>query len=209
MVKVRGPMISIDASGTLGDAITFSKWKGRSSVRRRVVPTNPESGPQTGRRSMFAYLTKLWDSLTAPDQATWLDRATERNVALFHGFLSVNMDNWHNFMAPSYAYPPARGDAIGTWDASCAAEWLEHRIHLEPEQTILNQNAGILIFASLTGAFTTAVANCILCEPATSTGLKHFYWTPPSVATWYFNHRAFSIEGVLGPQRTESSAVPP
>ncbi len=209
MVKVRGPMLSIAASGTLGDAITFSTWKGRSYVRRRVDPTNPQSGAQTGRRAMFAFLTEHWKLLSSADQATWRPLAQANEVSPFNAYLAYNLEHWHNFYAPSEVSPAARGDAIGTWDAACAAAWLEHRIHLEPEMTAVNQNAGIMIFASPTAIFTTAVANCIMIEPATSTGLKHFYWTPPNVTTWYFNHRAFSIEGVLGAQRMETSAVPP
>ena len=41
MVKVYGPMMSLDATGTIGKTATFSKWKGRNYVRQRVVPANP------------------------------------------------------------------------------------------------------------------------------------------------------------------------
>jgi len=208
MVKIKGPMLSLAASGTLADAITFASWKGRPYVRERVKPSDPKSGAQLGRRAMFAYLTQQWNLLSDANRATWQAIADELVASPFNAYLSANLEAWHNFLAPSYEDPPLRGDAIGTWDAACAAEWEENRIHLEPELTVIGQNAGILIFASATGTFTTSVGNCILALPATSTGLKHFYWTPPAVATWYFNHRAFSVQGVLGPQRMESSAVP-
>ena len=58
MVKITGPMMSLDAQGTLGDAITFAKWKGRPYVRQRVIPSNPKTGAQLGRRAMFKFLTK-------------------------------------------------------------------------------------------------------------------------------------------------------
>ena len=44
MVKLGGPALSLDASGTVGGILTFSKWKGRPYVRTRVIPSNPKSG---------------------------------------------------------------------------------------------------------------------------------------------------------------------
>jgi len=209
MVKLQGPIFSLHASGSLAGALVFSSWKGRPYARELVIPSNPQSGAQVGRRAMFSYLSKIWDGLSTANQATWDDLAEELVASPFNAYIGVNMTRCHNFLAPSYVYPAAEGDAIGTWDAACPGVWEENRIELEPEMTMLNQNAGIMIFASLTTPLTTAVGNCIMVKSATSTGLKHYFWTPPSVATWYFNHRAFSIQGVLGPQRTESSAVPP
>ena len=39
MAKVTGPLLSLEASGTVGDALTFSRWVGRPYVRRYTVPT--------------------------------------------------------------------------------------------------------------------------------------------------------------------------
>ncbi|MDZ7721677.1 MAG: hypothetical protein U5R06_02325 [candidate division KSB1 bacterium] len=33
MAKVTAPLFSLDASGTIGKAFTFSKWKGRKQLR--------------------------------------------------------------------------------------------------------------------------------------------------------------------------------
>jgi len=43
VVRVTGPLYSQDASGTIGKAIVFSKWKGRNYVRKHVKPANPQS----------------------------------------------------------------------------------------------------------------------------------------------------------------------
>ena len=49
MVRVYGPAMSLDASGTLAETITFTKWKGRNVLRQRVIPTNPKTGPQVSQ----------------------------------------------------------------------------------------------------------------------------------------------------------------
>ena len=65
MVRVYGPAMSIDASGTLASTIVFSKWKGRNYIRERVIPANPKSGGQVGMRACFAWLTQQWASIAA------------------------------------------------------------------------------------------------------------------------------------------------
>lgn len=53
MAKVAGPLMSMDASGKLGDSIVFSKWKGRNTVRQFVIPANPMSSGQGDQRIMM------------------------------------------------------------------------------------------------------------------------------------------------------------
>lgn len=50
MAKVTGPLMSMDASGKLGDAIVFAKWKGQNYVRQFVIPANPQSASQGDQR---------------------------------------------------------------------------------------------------------------------------------------------------------------
>lgn len=52
MAKVTGPLMSMDASGKLGDAIVFSKWKGQNYVRQFVIPANPQSALQGDTRQI-------------------------------------------------------------------------------------------------------------------------------------------------------------
>jgi hypothetical protein len=50
MAKVTGPLMSLDASGTVGKTAVFSKWKGRNYVRLRVIPMNKQSTDQQDAR---------------------------------------------------------------------------------------------------------------------------------------------------------------
>ena len=71
MVKVNAPMMSLDASGSLGKALVFSKWKGRNYVRTLVRPSNPKSVLQVAIRSMMKFLAQAWKDMTAPEQTAW------------------------------------------------------------------------------------------------------------------------------------------
>jgi len=194
MVKIKGPMMSLDASGTLGDAVTFSKWKGRSYVRERVIPSNPKSGAQVGRRAMFIFLTKAWNALSDANKATWQELADQLVASPFSAYVSYNMEAWHNFLAPSKVTPATRA-ANASDNAILLAEQEQNRVKITIEGLSLNSAWGIAIFHSATGSFTPSVGNCILCETDTTPTTHTYFWTPPTTTLGFFNSIAFSIDG--------------
>ncbi len=208
MVKVSGPMMSLGASGTLADTITFATWKGRPYVRERVIPSNPQSGAQTGRRSMFKFTTQNWTNLSAPKKATWQDLADQIVASPFNAFIRQNMENWHNFLAPSEEASALRSDVAGVSDNASDGTWEENRIKLETTLATLNQNWGLIIFASDTTSFTPAVGNVIQVQYLITTDPGVWYWTPSISDTYYFRNQPFSFEGKLGALEAEYSAVP-
>lgn len=208
MVKTRAPMLSLSAQGTIAGAVTYSSWKGRSYARQRVDPSQPRTGGQVGRRSMFAFLTQIWDSLSTADKATWQTLADQLVTAPFHAFLSGNMEGWHNFLPPSQQPEPGRADTPSDGTLTAAA-WVDNRIRLTWDVSSLDDAWGAVFFASLTNAFTPAVGNAIIVVRELAATVYDYFWTPPSVATWYFNSRAFSIDGAIAAAGGQQSAAPP
>ena len=51
MAKLKGPLLSLGASGSIADTLTFFTWKGINVAREHVVPTNPRTAKQTTQRS--------------------------------------------------------------------------------------------------------------------------------------------------------------
>jgi len=197
MVKLRGPMFSLGASGTLADAVTFSINKGRPYARERVIPSNPKSGAQAGRRAMFTFLTQAWAALSDADKATWQDLADELVSAPFNAYMKTNMERWHNFLTPSHDAPCQ--DAHSSSDrALTAAAWEENRIKLSTTATAPNEQWGIIYFAKLAGAVTPAVGNAIIVELDDDIAARNTFWTPPSLGRWYFNSLAFADDGDHG-----------
>ena len=208
MVKVYGPMMSLDAAGTLADALTFSKWKGRNYVRNRVIPSNPRSGAQVGRRAMLNFLAKNWNAISDADKATWQDLADELISSRFNAYASQNMKGWHNFLAPSQATPTTR-QATPSDRTITVAEWEENRIKLTTDCSVPADQWGIILFASLTGTFNVAVGNTVIARLDNTPVQEYDFWTPPSVTTWYFNSITFSLDGKQATAGGEVLAVPP
>lgn len=60
MAKVTGPLLSLDASGSIASTMTFSRWKGRNYVRQRVIPTYSNTTLQANVRDLVRDASLAW-----------------------------------------------------------------------------------------------------------------------------------------------------
>ena len=74
MAKVTGPLLSLDASGSVASTMTFSRWKGRNYVRQRVIPTYSNTALQAAIRDLVRDASILWKS-NGTDGVTTIDAA--------------------------------------------------------------------------------------------------------------------------------------
>lgn len=67
MATVSAPLFSLDASGQVGKTIVYSRWHGRSYVRRLVTPFNPQTADQVAVRNAMRVMAAgvAWAQLTA------------------------------------------------------------------------------------------------------------------------------------------------
>lgn len=208
MVKVYGPALSLDASGTIGDAMTFSKWKGRNYVRERVIPSNPRSGLQVGFRSMFKFLSQQWDGLAAPDKASYAELAAQINASPFNAYMRANQLRWRNFSAPSQAYPPAMAGAIGVFAGGFPTAIAGvASVQLAFSLATVNQNWAVAVFQALAPGFTTSLANCIAVVELASVAMEIFLHSPLEPDTYYYNFRLITEDGILGAEEGEINAT--
>lgn len=56
MARVTGPLMSMEASGTIGKSLTFANWVGRQYVRRWTRPSNPQTSDQMFQRNVFSVI---------------------------------------------------------------------------------------------------------------------------------------------------------
>ena len=63
MAKVTGPLLSLDASGTIASTMTFSRWKGINYVRQRVIPTYSNTDEQMAVRDIVSDASIAWKEL--------------------------------------------------------------------------------------------------------------------------------------------------
>jgi len=202
MVKVIAPGMSLDASGTLGNALVFSKWKGRNYIRERVIPANPKSGGQVGVRSMFKFLSQFWASLTAGNQATWEDRAADLVASEFNAYLSYNMRRWRNFEAPSQEDPAAEVSTTPDLMTGVATPGIRSMSLAITHGTNL-ADWGCMIFRDLTTAFDLTWDRCIAIVEVDGSGDAEYIDTPLEPDQYFYNTKGFNDDGILGADGTE------
>lgn len=208
MVKVFAPVLSLDASGTLGDAITFSKWKGRHYARERIIPSNPKSGLQVGFRSMFKFLSQNWAGLSGVEQATFDDLADSMAISAFNAYLRNNQARWKNFYTPSKNLTVAGTGTVGAWNGGTpAATGGVASITIDWTLATLNDNWGMAIFRSATGTFTPSLSNCIACVLVDAAAAGQYVDTPLTAGTYYYDTKLFTDDGVFATEDGEISAA--
>ena len=204
MVKVSGPAFSLDASGTIGKTLVFSKWKGRNYIRSHVIPSNPRSGGQTGMRAMFSFLAKAWTTLSAGEQSSWEDRAAQLIASEFNAFMSYNQFRWRNFTAPSKDEPAATADTPATLGALSLTLGVRS-ITVSQAVTTADDGWGILIFRSPTGTFDTAYDNLVAVGTVSGTDAVVYVDSPLDPGTYYYDTREFTADGQMSIETGEQT----
>lgn len=207
MVKVFGPAMSLDASGTIGNAITFSKWKGRHYIRERIIPANPRSGLQVGFRALFAFITQNWAGVHANQQANYDDLADSMAISPFNAYVRVNQRRWRNYRPPSWGHPASEDGAVCTWNGGTpAATGGPSNVSIEYTPAVVNQNWGMAIFRDIETGFTPGISNCVAVVLADEA--ETFTWvdSPLDVDEYFYDTRRFTDSGLWGALDGEISA---
>lgn len=206
MAIVKGPAMSMDASGSLAGAVVFSKWKGRNYVRALVTPANPKSGAQTGFRASMKFLAQIWSSLTSSEKATFEARADDMIVSPFNAFTSMNQKRWRNFLTPSKEDPPA--------EASSAPSALTMSVTAGVRMATVSMadggtapDWGIVLFRSTTSGFTPSVSNCIALVEEDASGTTEYVDTPLEPGTYYYKCQGFNDDGIDGTVSSEATVT--
>jgi len=206
MVRVKAPALSLEASGSLANALVFSKWKGRPYVRSLVTPANPKSGGQVGMRQMLKWLSQEWSGLTAGPQATWETRANQQIISPFNAYVGYNQFRWRDFLAPSKQDPADTGDSNPVVGVTTAVAGVRS-ITLTIPITTANDGWGVCVFRSLTTAFATAFDNMISIGAVDGTNNIVVVDSPLVPDTYYYNFRAFTNDGQLDSEDGEINAT--
>lgn len=106
MAKTKGPLLSLDAHGTLADLLTYSSKRSGSQVRLYNKPLKPASAKQRGQRRLTEFLVAQWQNMSAGDKATW-----EANAAKS----GLNLEGYHYFLREAQRNLYLHTGLVGYW----------------------------------------------------------------------------------------------
>jgi hypothetical protein len=206
MVKVNAPAMSLDASGSIGGALTFSKWKGRNYARALVTPHNPKSKGQTAVRAMFKFLTQNWKALGSTPKQSWATLAITMNISTFNAYVRNNQARWRNAKTPSTTDPPAETATTGTLD-TWAATAGTRQIALGLKLSAAASNWGAVIYRYASTGLTPTWADAIAVIAVADTNQHTYIDTPLAAGTYYYKHQLFANDGKQATISAEVTAI--
>lgn len=89
MAKVKGPLLSLGASGQVGKSIVFGDWRGVKYAREHVVPANPRTTAQTLTRNVFEYADDQFKRMLTLAQAPWKQSAVGKGFTARNKFIGT------------------------------------------------------------------------------------------------------------------------
>ena len=198
--------MSLDASGTVGDTLTFSKWKGRNYVRNRVIPANPKSASQTGVRAMMSFLAATWHLLATGPKATYATAAAAKSISPFNQFVSEHLTRWQNFTAPSQASPATEASTGLTVTTQTLTGGVGH-VTLSLTPSGATSIWGYLIFREAAAITVPSWANCVAVIAANAGNAVTHVDSPLAIGTYHYRTAVFNVDGKLGTVHADDAAV--
>ncbi len=88
MAKLKNPLLSLKASGSLARAITFVRRRGVDLVEKKPEVKDARTPPQIAHRNMFGLCVDLWHTLSAAEKAVWESAGTARHMTGYAWYIS-------------------------------------------------------------------------------------------------------------------------
>jgi len=207
MVKLKGPALSIAATGSIGKALTLSSNKGRSYMRVLRKPAQPRTNKQISARAAVTFCSSTWAGLLSVYQATWDARAAALQISPFNVYVGNNTRFIRNDEAPSVVISHAKSDAIAgdfTWTMTGGVRRLIYTFHASAP---VNQNWGAILYQNKTGIVTSSPEIIVNLFFTAGTSTQTWVQSPLPAGTHYSRIRLFSRLGVIGTQSGQKSAA--
>jgi len=89
MVKLKGPLMSLGAHGSLDKVLTYAGRKSGHQTRKYSKPTGTASAKQRAQRRLTEFLVAQWQNMTEIQKNTWeaAAKASDKRLAGYHYFL--------------------------------------------------------------------------------------------------------------------------
>jgi hypothetical protein len=91
MARVTGPLMSIDASGTIAKTLVYAEWKGRNYCRSYNIPANPQTAIQVNVRTAFTLMVAEYQGEAAPEKLAWDEFAKQFQMSGFNQYMRRGM----------------------------------------------------------------------------------------------------------------------
>ena len=208
MVKLKGPAQSLAAAGQLGDALAFANIFKTTYLKKKSMPSNPNTSAQKAVRAIVKFLSQQWQHLPAPACTTWQALGTRIEMNRYNAYIKYNCDRWSHFQAPTMYYPATEATIPGAYSAYnqiAHYKWIDHI-----RRNILMPTLwGYWFHRSTSNGFFPSRLNVIGFAQASPLAWTHYTETPVETGTYYYRARTFYNDGTTGYQTGQATVIMP
>lgn len=197
MVKLTGPSISLDASGSIGDSLTFSTSKGRAYMKRKPTPAQPRTGNQISMRMMMQFLSQQWTNLSSADQGTWSDAYPDPELSRYNAYLKHNLARWRELKGPSKAFPATETGICGASPYFIPYGGVRHVKTKTRDHLGVDQRWGVMFSHSTSSTPTMQFDNMVRIVRTEDTSWHWWTHEPLPAGTHYYRLTGFTTTGKL------------
>ncbi len=86
MAKIRGPLFSVAAAGSIGKKLTFRATRRGAVAQRHSAPTGAPTALQAEAHQLFRTAAQRWQALTQEELDHWLTAAMQHGISARHLF---------------------------------------------------------------------------------------------------------------------------
>lgn len=106
MAKTKGPLLSLDAHGSLSKLLTYSNRRSGQQVRKYNKPLVVPSAKQRGQRRLTEFLVAHWQNMSSATKATWEANAKASGL---------NLPGYQYFLREAQRDPYTHHGLAGYW----------------------------------------------------------------------------------------------
>lgn len=88
MAKLKNPLNSLRASGTIAKVLTFARRRHTDLAEKKPIPDDPRTLSQLSWRHMYQKATALWHALSPAEKQDWNSLASRHQMTGFAYFIS-------------------------------------------------------------------------------------------------------------------------
>lgn len=108
MPKVKGPLFSLEAHGTLNDTLTYQDINARPVVKANNFPTYRRSDDQGEIRDTFSWAIYVWHKLHPLTQQLWRDHTDPQLLTGYKAFMSSFLNRTYIWLN-QFQFPDKQG----------------------------------------------------------------------------------------------------
>lgn len=115
MVKLRGPLFSIEARGTLGDVLTYQRGFGKHRVTRKPGHRDAGTEAQGLQREKFLEAVAGWHALSVEDKAAYNATADPMQMTGYQYYLKLCLTGVITPAPPDGGFAGGLLELAGVW----------------------------------------------------------------------------------------------